>query len=108
MKRFFPAFAAAALSAVSLAATAMVTQADMLGYPAQASSVRRTIVINPNTKWVTVERGEVIKFVANGREFAWAFNGMSSSFDLKRVAPAGALDRDLEVYIWPNDEDRDN
>jgi hypothetical protein len=106
MKLFLPAFAAAALSAVSLAATAVVRQADVLGNPAQASAVQRTIVINPDTKWVTVEHGEVIKFVANGREFAWAFNGMSSSFDLKQVAPTGALDRDLEVYIWPNDEDR--
>jgi len=40
MKLFLPAFAAAALSAVSLAATAMVTQADMLGNPAQASAVQ--------------------------------------------------------------------
>jgi hypothetical protein len=52
-----------------------------------------------------VERGEVVKFVANGQEFAWAFNGMSSSFDLNRIAPSGTLDRNLKVYVWPNAED---
>jgi len=105
MKLFLPALAAATLSAASLVATAAVTETDMLGNPAQASAVQRTVVINPDTRWVTVEHGEVIRFVANGREFAWAFNGLSSSFDLNKVAPAGALDRDLKVYIWPNAED---
>ncbi len=52
-----------------------------------------------------MERGEVVTFKANGRDFAWAFNGMGSSFDLNRIAPAGALDRALKVYIWPNAQD---
>jgi hypothetical protein len=30
---------------------------------------------------------------------------MASSFDLNRVAPTGALNRDLKVYVWPNAED---
>ncbi len=30
---------------------------------------------------------------------------MSSSFDLNKVAPNGALDRDLTVYVWPNARD---
>jgi hypothetical protein len=105
MKLFLQALAAATLSAASLAATAVVSETDMLGNPAHASAVQRTIVINPDTRWVTVEHGEVIRFVANGREFAWAFNGMSSTFDLNKVAPAGSLDRDLKVYVWPNAED---
>src|SRR2546429_3530737 len=93
------------LSAASLAAIASVTEADMFGKPAQASAAQRTISIDPKTRWITVERGEVVKFVANGQEFAWAFNGMSSSFDLNRIAPSGTLDRNLKVYVWPNAED---
>ncbi len=77
----------------------------MLGKPAQASVAQRTVAIDSKTRWITVERGEVVKFVANGQEFAWAFNGMSSSFDLKRIAPSGTLNRDLKVYVWPNAED---
>jgi heavy-metal resistance protein CzcE len=104
MKPFVRAVAALTLSAASLAA-ASVTEADMLGKPAQASAAQRTISIDPKTRWITVERGETVKFVANGQEFAWAFNGMSSSFDLNRIAPTGTLNRDLKVYVWPNAED---
>src|SRR5258707_12961446 len=92
------------LSAASLAATASVTQADMFGNPAQTSAAQRTVVIDAKTRWVTVERGDVVKFVANGQEFAWAFNGLASSFDLNRVAPTGVLDRNLKAYAWPNAE----
>jgi len=83
MKLFVPVVAALTLSAASLAVTASVTEADMLGKPAQASAAQRTISIDPKTRWITVERGEIVNFVANGREFAWDFDGMYSTFDLK-------------------------
>jgi len=105
MKPPVHAVAALILSAASLAAGAAVTDADMLGHAAQPSAAERTVIISPKTRWVTVERGEVVTFKVNGRDFAWAFNGMGSSFDLNRIAPAGALDRALKVYIWPNAED---
>ena len=105
MRPFVPAVAALILSSASLAVTASVTQADMFGNPAQASAAQRTVSINPKTRWITVERGEVVKFVSKGQEFAWAFNGLASSFDLNRVAPSGVLDRNLKVYVWPNAED---
>ena len=105
MKLFVPVVAALTLSAASLAVTASVTEADMLGKPAQASAAQRTISIDLKTRWITVERGEVVKFVANGQEFAWDFDGMYSSFDLNRIAPTRTLNRDLKVYVWPNAED---
>jgi len=105
MRLFLAVAAALTFSAASLAAIATVTEADMFGKPAQASAAQRTISIDPKTRWITVERGQVVKFVANGKEFAWAFDGMSSSFDLDRIAPSGALDRHLKVYVWPNAED---
>jgi hypothetical protein len=105
MRLFVPVATALTLSAASLAATASVTQADMFGNPAQTSAAQRTVVIDAKTRWITVERGDVVKFVANGQEFVWAFNGMASSFDLNQVAPTGALNRDLKVYVWPNAED---
>jgi len=52
-----------------------------------------------------VEHDEVVRFLSNGQEFAWAFKGMSSSFPLNKVAPSGALDRVLTVYVWPNARD---
>ena len=105
MKRFIPTLAMFALSATSLVATAKVTDADLLGGAAQPSAAQRTIAIDAKTRWITVERDEVIRFASNGTEFAWAFNGMSSSFKLNKIAPAGVLDRDLTVYVWPNARD---
>lgn len=106
MKRFIPTLAMLMLSAVSLTTTAKVTEADMLGNAAQPSAAQRTIVIDDKTKWITVEHDEVVRFLSNGQEFAWVFKGMSSSFALNKVAPNGALDRDLTVYVWPSARDR--
>jgi uncharacterized cupredoxin-like copper-binding protein len=105
MKLLAPTLAALALSAFSLAATATVTEADVLGHPAQLAAAQRTIVINAKTKWVNVKHGETVRFVAGGQEFTWDFDGMSSSFELNRVAPAGALGRKVTAYISPNDQD---
>ncbi len=105
MKRLIPVLALLTLTAVSPIATANVTDADMLGRAAQASAAQRTIAIDAKTRWITVEHDEVVKFVSNGQEFAWAFHGMSSSFKLSKVAPTGVLDRDLTVYVWPNARD---
>jgi hypothetical protein len=104
MRVLVSAVAVLILSSASLAA-ATVTQADTFGNPVQTAAAQRTVVIDAKTRWVTVERGDVVKFVANGQEFAWAFNGLASSFDLNRVAPSGVLDRNLKVYVWPNAED---
>ena len=108
MKRFALILAAATLTGASLPAVSSVTDADMLGSAAQGSAAQRTVLIDQKTRWVAVERGEVVRFVSNGQEFAWTFNGMSSSLDLRRIAPAGAIDRRLVVYVWPNEQDRED
>src|SRR5258706_6716668 len=105
MKPLLTAIAALILPSASFPVTASVTEADTFGNLAQTSAAQRSVVIDAKTRWVTVERGDVVRFVANGQEFAWAFNGLASSFDLNRVAPSGALDRNLKVYVWPNAED---
>src|SRR6266851_1821022 len=75
MKLLAPTLAALALSAFSLAATATVTEADVLGHSVQLAAAQRTIVINAKTKWVNVKHGETVRFVAGGQEFTWAFDG---------------------------------
>jgi len=91
------AVAALALSAASLSAVAM-TNADRYGEAASPAAAERTIVIGPNTRWVNVNHGEIVKFVANGQEFAWDFDGVPESFDLKQVAPQ-VIDHNVRVYI---------
>lgn len=105
MKRLIPVLAVLTLSAFSPITTAKMTDTDLLGSAAQASAAERTVAIDDQTRWITVEHDEVVRFLSNGQEFAWAFNGMASSFKLSKVAPVGTLDRELTVYVWPNARD---
>jgi hypothetical protein len=92
------------LSAASLPLFAAVPRIDLLGDPAPVSAAAYTIVITPDTKWLNVTGGDVVKFVAGDKSFAWAFNvafGVSS-FDLNRVAPPGILGRTVRVYVAPD------
>jgi heavy-metal resistance protein CzcE len=100
---------AVALSAASLSAAA-ATRVDLLGEPAQPASVQRAIVtavadrtidITGGTKWVNVNHGEVVRFVSNGREFTWYFDGVAQPrpFDMTEIAPAGFVDQGVKVYV---------
>jgi hypothetical protein len=95
------------LSVAALSAGAATMRTDLLGEPAQASAAVRTLVIDGNTKYVNVKHGEVIRFVANGREFVWNFDGLAQPqpFDLSQIAPAGAVDHSVTVYVDLGDED---
>jgi hypothetical protein len=104
VKLFVPTLAALALSAASLSAAAL-TFGDLYGEPADASAAERTIVVTPGTKFVNVKHGEVVKIVAGGKEFAWAFDGLPQAFDLAKVAPSGAIDHSVRVYIATTEED---
>jgi len=104
MKTLVKAVAVLALSAASLSAFAL-SNADRYGEAATPADAERTIVIGPNTRWVNVNHGEIVKFVANGKEFAWDFDGVPQAFDLKQVAPQGAIDHNVRVYIATTLED---
>jgi Heavy-metal resistance protein CzcE len=92
------AVAVLALSAASLSAFAL-TNPDRYGEAASPAAADRTIVVDANTRSVNVNHGEVVKFVANGQEFTWEFDGVPQSFDLKQIAPQGAVDHDVSVYM---------
>ena len=63
-------------------------------------AAQRTIVVNPDTRWVNVTRGEAIRFVVGNTEFGWKFDGPNAqSFDLRQVAPPGVLARAVPVYV---------
>src|SRR5438445_10205971 len=104
MKTLVKAVAVLALSAASLSAFAL-TNAHLYGEAASPAAPERTIVIGANTRFVNVHHGEVVKFVANGRGFAWDFDGLPQAFDLKQVAPQGAIDHNVRVYIATTLED---
>src|SRR6195256_993350 len=90
MKTFVKAVAVLALSAASLSAVAL-TNAALYGEAASPAAAERTIVIGANTRFVNVNHGEIVKFVANGREFTWDFDGVPPPLRLEDAAPPRAL-----------------
>ncbi|MES2098978.1 MAG: CzcE family metal-binding protein [Pseudomonadota bacterium] len=75
---------------------------DLFGSAATVSMVTRRIVIKPETGYVNVTGGEVIRFDVGAKSFVWNFNGTRSSFDLGLIAPAGLLGRKVTAYVAPN------
>lgn len=99
MKLFAPAFAAFALSAASLSASAL-TSGDLYGETVSGSyAPDRTIVVTPQTKFINVTRGEIVKIKVGSREFNWEFDGVAKPFELNEIAPEGALDHTVRVYV---------
>lgn len=104
VKVFAPAFAALALSAASLSANAL-TNGDRYGEPANASYAERAIVVTPQTKFINVTRGEIVNLKVGSKEFTWEFDGVAQPFDLNKIAPEGALDHSVLVYIGTSVQD---
>lgn len=76
----------------------------LLGDPAPPAAATKSIVIRPDTKWVNVTGGDIVKFVVEDKTFAWAFNVASNvdAFELNRVAPPGMLDHRVVAYVAPD------
>ena len=104
MKLFATALAALTLSAASLSASAL-TSGDLYGEPAIPSYAERTIVVTPQTKVINVTHGEVVKVKIGTEEFAWNFDGLARPFELSKIAPEGALDHSVRVYIATSAQD---
>ena len=76
----------------------------LIGTPALPEEATRSITIAPATRFVNVSYGDVVDFkTPSGQEFTVRFDVAQgvSSFDLQRVAPAGALDHQVTAYVVP-------
>lgn len=71
------------------------------GEAATPTKTARTIPIKQDTSWVEVKDGETVNFAVNGQTFGWHFDGINtlSEIDLNKIAPNGALDHLVKVYI---------
>jgi len=99
-KRSIAVGGAALLFGIAAAAAVPIR---LLGQPAVPGQAQRTVVITPTTRYVNVTEGDVVRFVADGKVFAFNFDsGVASSFALNRVAPAGVLDHTVIVYVARN------
>ena len=101
-KIFIPLLIALSLSACSIQRADL--PASFLGGPMPSEEADRTIEIFPHTKWVNVTGGEIIRFVMDGKDFGWTFDAAygPSSYDLRRIAPEGFVDRPITVYVAPD------
>lgn len=100
-KFLIPMLLAGALAACTALAP---PDARLLGSPAAPAAAARSIVVTPDTRWVNVTGGEIIRFVVGENTFTWNFNNSPtvSNFDLRQVAPAGLFDHQVQAYIAPN------
>lgn len=96
-KLLVPAALALALGFASLSASATLLYGDTV----PAADATRTVVINGNTRWVNATDMETVKFDSNGQQFAVDLDGLRSAFPLERIAPQGALNHHVEVYVHP-------
>jgi hypothetical protein len=89
------------LSGTALSLTAQAQPADLLGEAVPASGAQQTIVVGPDTHYVNVTGGDIVKFVVGDKSFTWDFDtaGNIGSFDLSKVAPAGTFDHKVMVYV---------
>ena len=92
-----------ALTAV-LGSTALATNiVAPFGTPAPGTSAQRSIDLLPNTKYVNVEQGQVIKFSSAGKTFTWNFDTLGTpNFDLAKIAPKDINVGNIHVYVGTN------
>lgn len=99
--------AAALISLASLAAHAAPlssyasTPAALLGASATQEVATRVIALTPGTSYVNVVYGDVVRFDTGAQSFTIKFDGVRQAFDLNALAPAGALNRTVKVYVSP-------
>lgn len=97
-------FAAAALIGLSsVAAHALPAPSTLLGSPVASEQADRTITLGEDVRSINAYWGETVRFQnAGGRSFTVKFDGVKSAFDLRDLAPAGALNHDVTVYMSTN------
>lgn len=94
------AYAASLPETPSVSVTAK--SVSLLGSAAPASAAERTITINADTRYVNVTGGSTVRFIVGGQSFTWNFQtggSHTAPFDLARLAPAGALNHKVVVYV---------
>jgi hypothetical protein len=100
-KLLVPAALALTLSLSALSSMAATPQ-NLLGETVPATAADRTITIAPDTSYVNVQGGQIVKFDVGGKTFAWDFDGPVEAFDLNRITPPGLLDHTVTAYVSPN------
>jgi hypothetical protein len=102
-KSLIPAVVALTLSVSALSSMAAVPDELPGAPPPAAAEADRTITITPDTTYVNVQGGQIVKFDLGEQTFTLDFDGAEDigSFDLNQILPPGSLDHPVEVHISP-------
>jgi hypothetical protein len=93
------AAAAAAMAAAASTSSFAFTKADAVGERADGATAGRVVNLGSTTRHLNVDYGDVVRFVANGREFAWTFDGVGDKVKLSEIAPSDFNPPDVTVYV---------
>lgn len=79
------------------------TKADYGSYAPQ-NSADETIVLKPESKWVTVDDGETVKFVIGKNTFTWNFSTFHQPLVLSMaaIAPENIGTANIRIYVRTN------
>ena len=104
MKRLSKHLSLAALAVLLSACAGVTPRQDLVGAAVPPESATRTVTITPDTRYVDVVGGDVVRFDAGGKVFGWDFHvsPMVAVFALNQVAPPGMLDHEVLVYVTPD------
>lgn len=98
-------FIATALFAatVSLSASAFaITSSGLIGHNVDGAIAQRTINVDNQTRYINVQRGDIVKFVSGNNSVVWQFDGIDQNIPLSQIFPdAGA--QDATVYVAVED-----
>ncbi len=73
------------------------------GSSVSGNSAQRTIKIYPETKYINVKKGEIIKFLINKKEFIWNFDTINTqTFNFSEIAPKEIYSGNIKVYVSKN------
>lgn len=96
-----------AASAILLAGCAGIhdqgDRIDLWGTPVTAEAATKTVVITPDTKYVNLIGGDVVRFVVGHQSFTWSFDGIyfPAAVDISKISK-GLLHRPVIAYVEEN------
>jgi hypothetical protein len=80
-----------------------ITSGDQIGHSANGTIAQRTIDVNANTRYVNVQRGDIVEFTAGSNSVVWQFDGVKETIPLSQVFPSAADAQNVTVYVAVED-----
>lgn len=103
-KRLVAFFSAVALTPAVYAHDGSHEEMRNFGTTAPIAAATRTVTIAPQTRYVNVNQGDIVKCEVDGKVFAWQFDTDRPQgwLDLSLFAPKGTNTHAVQVFVGSN------